>query len=289
MRMVERIHKGTVLLLGRLGLLCDETGFPEPDRETETPAMAELYEASVRQMLTTGPRAGQKPLRLRSAASVPPGEKTGKRSARAGGFDLYATKAIPKDRRERLEKVCRYLLRPPIPQECLEYKGKLAILRLSAPRSEGTTHLCFEPRELVEKLSAMVPRPRTNLLLYQGVLSGNAFMRDRVIRFGEPPLLSTRIEKPRPRRPNATWAELMKRGLQLDVLSCPRCGHRMKYLATIFDREVIREILEQPGELKDEVASVPPARAPPVKPPTPKEPTPLALRLSRLRDSVVRG
>ena len=200
MRMVERIHKGTVRLLGRLDLLCDETGFPEPDGETETPAMAELYEASVRQMLTTGPRAGQKPLRLRSAASVPPGEKTGKRSARAGGFDLYATKAIPKDHRERLEKVCRYLLRPPIPQERLEYKGKLAILRLPAPRSDGTTHLCFEPRELVEKLSAMVPRPRTNLLLYQGVLSGNAFMRDRVIRFGEPPLLSTRIEKPRPRR-----------------------------------------------------------------------------------------
>ena len=118
------------------------------------------------------------------------------------------------------------------------------------------------------------------MLIYQGVLSGNAHSRDRVIHFFDlPPLHSSRTETLRARRGNATWAELMKRGLGLDVLSCPRCGRRMKYIATIFDREVIREILEHTRELKDEALSVPPARAPPVKPPTPKDPTPLALRL----------
>ena len=238
----------------------------------------------------TGQRRGKKPLRLRSAASVPEAKKTGKHSAQAGGFDLYAAKAIPKDHCSRLEKLCRYLLRPPIPNERLEYDGKLAILSLPAPRSDGTTHLCFEPQDLVEKLAAMVPRPGKNLLIYQGVLSGNAFLRDRVTHFFDPPaLLSSRTETRQAAKPNATWAELMKRGLSLDALSCPKCGRTMKYLATLFDRKVIRETLEHTGELRDETVSVPPARAPPSRPPTAKKPTPLALRLYRLRDSVVHG
>jgi len=31
---------------------------------------------------------------------------------------------------------------------------------------DGTTHMIFEPLELVEKLAALVPRPRFNLVRY---------------------------------------------------------------------------------------------------------------------------
>lgn len=43
------------------------------------------------------------------------------------------------------------------------------------------------------------------------------------------------------------WASLMKRGLDLDVLSCPRCGDRMKVLAAIEDPDVIPRMLESMG------------------------------------------
>jgi hypothetical protein len=39
----------------------------------------------------------------------------------------------------------------------------------------------------------------------------------------------------------------MKRGMDLDVLACPRCGDRMKVLAAIEDPEVIPRMLESMG------------------------------------------
>jgi hypothetical protein len=39
---------------------------------------------------------------------------------------------------------------------------------------DGTTHLLFEPVELLEKLAALTPRPRINLILYRGVLAPHA-------------------------------------------------------------------------------------------------------------------
>jgi hypothetical protein len=40
-----------------------------------------------------------------------------------------------------------------------------------------------------------------------------------------------------------TWAELMRRAFEADVLACPRCGGRMVVLSTIEDPAVIRRIL----------------------------------------------
>jgi hypothetical protein len=52
-------------------------------------------------------------------------------------------------------------------------------------------------------------------------------------------------EPPYPKRWD--WASLMKRGMDLDVLACPRCGDRMKVLAAIEDPEVIPRMLESMG------------------------------------------
>jgi hypothetical protein len=57
------------------------------------------------------------------------------------------------------------------------------------------------------------------------------------------------------------WAKLLRRSFEIDVLSCPRCGSRMRFIAEITDPEVIRKILEHVGE----PTSTPPvgrARAP---------------------------
>ena len=37
--------------------------------------------------------------------------------------------------------------------------------------AEGTTHLRFDPLELLERLAVLTPRPRVNLILYYGVLA----------------------------------------------------------------------------------------------------------------------
>ena len=122
--LTESIHDGVLALLERRGLLASDTGMPEAGFEPEEAPMAELYAASAQQIVAVGSRAGKKPYRLRSAATALNLQKTGKRSTRFGGFDLCATAVIPATHRDRLEKLARYLLRPPIPESHLEYDGE---------------------------------------------------------------------------------------------------------------------------------------------------------------------
>ncbi len=61
------------------------------------------------------------------------------------------------------------------------------------------------------------------------------------------------MDKAQPERGGAatprswTWAALMRRAFDLDVLRCPRCPGRMELIATIDDPAVIHRILAPLG------------------------------------------
>ena len=70
-----------------------------------------------------------------------------------GMFSLHAATRVEADDRSRLERLCRYVIRPPLAA------GKLRVLdeetlrfTLKTPWSDGTTHLVLSPLELIEKL-----------------------------------------------------------------------------------------------------------------------------------------
>jgi Putative transposase len=88
------------------------------------------------------------------------------------GFDLHANVAVPAADRRRLEELCRYLLRPSVAQDRLRLltDGRV-LLTLKTAWADGTRHLIFEPLTLLEKLAALTPRARINLVLYHGVLA----------------------------------------------------------------------------------------------------------------------
>jgi hypothetical protein len=103
----------------------------------------------------------------------PPG--LGPYQARHRGFDLHAGVCVPADQPDRLERIARYTLRPPVAQDRLQWTDDGQIrLALRRPWSDGTTHLLFDPVELLERLAALTPRPRVNLILYHGVLGARA-------------------------------------------------------------------------------------------------------------------
>jgi hypothetical protein len=58
------------------------------------------------------------------------------------------------------------------------------VLQLRHPWSDATTHLLFDPLELLERLAVLIPRPRINLILYHGVLGPRAAWRSLVVGFG---------------------------------------------------------------------------------------------------------
>jgi hypothetical protein len=143
--------------------------------------------------------------------------------------------------------LCRYALRPPLAQERLHRTSDGEIwLTLRHRWADGTTHLRFEPLELLERLAVLTPRPRVNLILYYGILAPRAAWRGALV-----PATSRGVEvsggeaSPRveadgdpsgakPSRAGAyQWAELMRRTFGLDVLACPRCGGRLRLVALI--------------------------------------------------------
>ena len=162
---------------------------------------------------------------------------------------------MPADQRDRLERIARYALRPPVAQDRLAWTDAGQVrLELRRSWSDGTTHLLFDPVELLERLAALTPRPRVNLILYHGVLAPRAAWRARVVQFGaaDGPDATQADNDPEPRPDpagcshgcNYLWAELMRRSLGLDVLACPRCGGRLTLIALIDDPAVIGRMLQ---------------------------------------------
>ena len=134
---------------------------------------------------------------------------------------------------------------------------------LKTPWSDGTTDLVLSPLELIEKLAALVPPARLNLVRYHGVLAPNAANRDRIVPgpnegLTEPCSHPEQTAAPQPVY-RLSWSRLLARVFRQDVTKCP-CGGTMKIIAALTEPLAIRTDLDRVG-----LAS----RAAPIAPPRP--------------------
>ena len=132
--------------------------------------------------------------------------------------------------------------------------------RLKTPWSDGTTHLLLSPLELMEKLAALVPPRRLNLIRYHGVLAPNASARNQIV--PAPLVEATSIEptaevSAQARAHRGTWAALLARVFDIDGTLCPNCGGSMRLIAALTDESSIRHYLTGVG-----LPAVPPPIAP---------------------------
>jgi hypothetical protein len=283
-RVTRSVARGIARLLKRRGLAQDAESEEIDPLSRDEPLLAALYAASVRGSIATGARAGQAVLRFGDRVEVEhPQALHGRRCANVGGMSIHANVVVPPRDRLRLERLCRYAARPALASERLSRSADGRLLyEFKDPWRDGTTHIGFEPLELIEKLAALVPPPRFNLVRYHGVLAPAARHRTRVVTTGRatcsdavPAPADTeatpvsagadRIEQEPTRPRNYAWAELMSRVFEIDVLECPECGGTMRILAAIHPPETTRAILECLDL---------PTRSPPVTPPAPAHDTP---------------
>ena len=82
----------------------------------------------------------------------------------------------------RLEHLCRYAGRSAIAESRLSQPpdGRVCYA-LKRTWKDGTTHIVLTPQVLIERLLALVPRPRRHQLTYYGVLAPAAGLRSRVV------------------------------------------------------------------------------------------------------------
>ena len=69
------------------------------------------------------------------------------------------------DDRQALEQLCRYITRPALANERVQTNAAgQVVLKLKTPWRDGSTHLVMSPLEFMQRLAALVPRPRLHLL-----------------------------------------------------------------------------------------------------------------------------
>ena len=176
-QIVETTANRVVRLLQRRGLLEEDSVDPLWEEE---PLLATITAASVQGQVATGDRAGQ---RVRRRLIDPEeGVRSGPLCFSSRGFSLHAATCVEASDRARLERLCRYVIRPPLAAGRLQIlDAEQVAFSLKSVWSDGTYQIVLSPDELLEKLAALVPPPRLNLVRYHGVLAPNAVDRAQIV------------------------------------------------------------------------------------------------------------
>jgi len=235
----------------------------------------DLVAAAVQGRAALGERAGERDQRVGRGTRNEPFVK-GSLCADVDGFSLHAAVRVEGRDRDRLEHLCRYAGRPAVAESRLSLlpDGRVAY-SLKKRWQDGTTAVVMTKQVLMERLCALVPRPRKHLVTYHGVLAPAAGIRpwivprveaddgcrhtgavanveadavqagrNQSVRRVEPRRIAPHAPGKRRRgRPRYTWAELLQRVYLVEVLRCPHCGATRRLLAAIHDPESIRRVL----------------------------------------------
>jgi hypothetical protein len=251
-KVAGRIAEAVLALLRRRRIWLDDLDESDDPVAQRSESLAGMAKASISGTLVFG-SAGAKPVRLKDARVWAPEQV--ERAGKALGFVLDAEVRVSADNRFHRERLCRYLLRPPLAKGRLHetMDGRYAF-ELKTPWPDGTRVIFFSGEELVARLSALVPPPRMHLVHYFGVLAPNARLRKQVVPEApeeadlDPCGHSVAYSETRNgrtiRRRWVPWAQLLLKVFAVDVMVCSRCDSRMQRIAVIQQPSVIAAILD---------------------------------------------
>jgi hypothetical protein len=180
------------------------------------------------------------------------------------GFSVDAGVCIEAHDRAALERLLRYCARPPFACGRLRQEGSALVYRCAKQRSEPRSdkrgaradELHLTPLELIARIAALVPPPRTHPHRYFGVLAPNSPLRAAAVALAQPPpgqaeqanmsegapavaplghASPPTPESVPPKRSPAhyLWAVLIARIFEVFPLLFPKCGGQMRLIAFI--------------------------------------------------------
>ncbi len=125
--------------------------------------------------------------------------------------------------------------------------------------------MVFTPHQLLRRLAALVPPPRTHLLGYPGVFAARSKLRRALSPVQAASPEAKADPAPQPAKPQSQsripWAELIRRVFLVDLLTCDQCGG-IRDVRAIVPKPRASEVLEALGILFTPLC-VAKARAPP--------------------------
>ena len=195
-------------------------------------------------------------------------------SWRHTGFSVHNGVRVEPEDEGSLERLARYILRPPISLERMTWDGGGEVrYRRKAGHDTGARSSvsrleAFDPADFLARVIMHVPEPRRHLVRYYGAYSNaSRGRRRREIQGDDQPQSRGACceadrddAAPDARTLRRRWAEMIKRVYEVDPLLCPRCGAEMKIIAFIIDQEVVGKILRRLARKKPERERGPPPR-----------------------------
>ena len=153
------------------------------------------------------------------------------------GFTVHAATAVKPGQPEALERLVRYLGRPPLAKGRVErtVDGRVAI-QLKRPR-RGVTRFLFEPIAFIARLAALIPPRKSHQTRYFGVYAAASPLRSLVLPEPPEPTPTRPVAPKRPQR--MRHADLLMRVFLVDVLACP-CGGRLRLIAVLTNPDVVQ-------------------------------------------------
>jgi hypothetical protein len=245
--------------LQRQGHFCDDSPGLADHEANEDEILPELQAASVQSKIAMGEHRGQSVRRLGSWGRIVDENpySTAPLCASIQGFSLHAAVYCAPWERQKLEHLCRYVARPAIAEDRLwvdDRNGEI-IYKLKRDYTDGTSHLVFSPLEFMEKLAALVPKPRVHLTRFHGCLAPHAKIRSLIVPKKETPKavgISEQAESAKEnqklKKQRIGWAALLSRVFGIDMKNCPNCGAaELKPISAIMETKAIVRILDHMG------------------------------------------
>jgi hypothetical protein len=177
------------------------------------------------------------------------------------GFSVHVGEPVPGHDREALSRLVRYLVRPPLSLERLDYQEDTGQVRYLS--KEGLPHTWPHAVDFLSSLCQHVPRPYQPRIFYYGAFANAAGPLRRLLPRPDPEPGGQAPPAPAGRTP---WAKLVAHVWKIDPLDCPRCGARMKRRRALTERLELVRFLGNLGILGH------PPRPPPAPPPAPSPP-----------------
>jgi hypothetical protein len=277
-RLTHTIAQRVARYLERQGLVERDTGnvylTPEAVAASDEDPSNQLFGSSITYRIAVGPQQGRKVITLQTLPDIE-SDNLDTNTGEVSGFSLHAGVATKANERAKLERLCRYITRPPVSTKRLSMtrNGRVRY-ELKTPWRNGTTHVIFEPLDFISRLVALVPRPRVNLTRFHGIFAPNSKYRARVTPAKRGKGRKTRVtndipdQTPAERHAAMTWAQRLKRVFDIDVETCSKCGGDVRIIASIEDPVVIQKILAHLDNTASSVATAlrPDCRASPSLP-----------------------
>ena len=105
----------------------------------------------------------------------------------------------------------------------------------------------MSPLEFMQRLAALVPRPRLHLIRFHGVLAPHAKLRAAIVPIPAQTAHAGDCDHAHGARARMSWVRLLKRVFDFDIERCPQCGGKLKLIAAIEEPAVIERILTHLG------------------------------------------